>query len=223
LNAKILDMGEIEDIGRKIERDSANDIGDKLAHSHQVQQEVADLYHGDPAKFKAVLKFMANDTEYLKSLGLTQQVETTGSDITGIWFKANKNNGEPNTVTSFLDAESFRHFLPDPMERKEAAALADSITKHDYGSVQAYLDQNASDPTKLNRIFQSFDVLNLNVLLRQKYDEKAHTVTYTFDDTKPPSQRTGPLPSITVGADQDPGYQFTSFGMKHRPGQGIRD
>jgi hypothetical protein len=220
LSAKILDMGEIEDIGRRIERDSANDIGDKLAHSHQVQQEVADLYHGDPAKFQAVLKFMANDTQYLKSLGLTQQIETSGNDITGIWFNANKADGAPNAVPSFLDTESFRHFLPDPIERKEAAALANSITSHDYGNIQAYLDQNASDPDKLTRIFQSFDVLNLNVGLARKSDEKAHTMTYSFDDSTRPRSRTEPLPSVTVSvAEPHAGYLNTDFRKLRRPGQ----
>jgi len=214
-------MEEIEKIGRQIERDSARDIGDRMAHFNSVQQEMADLYHGDPAKFQAVLKFMASDTENLKSLGLTPKIETNGNDITGIWFRNTKHEGEPDAVPSFTDTESFRYFLTDPVEQKESIEVANAIAARDYGSIQAYLNANAADPAKLKRIFQSFDVLSQNGGLSQHSDRQNHRLVLTFGDASAPNDRPAKWPSVSVPIDSLPGYQLTDFTVHRRhPGLG---
>jgi hypothetical protein len=212
-------MGEIENIGRRIERDSATDIRHKLAHSEQVQQEVADLYHSDPAKFQSVLKFMANDTENLNALGLRAQVERSGNDITGLWFKSTRHDGAPDTMPSFLDTESFRHFLTDPNEQQESISLANAFAHHDYGSVQAYLDANKSDPAKLARIFESFDVLNQNAGLTREFNPETHTLTMTASDMSMESDRPVQWPSVTIPARIRPTLLDTDFQLRHKPGE----
>jgi hypothetical protein len=218
-------MGSIDDTARKIERDAANDIAHGLSNYDHVQQEVADIYHGDPKKFQAVLRFMANDSEYLRSMGLVSQYETKGNDITGIWFKKIPSptpDGKLDSASLFMDTEGFRHFLTDPKEIQESQALADAIGNHRMADVQRYMSENASDPEKLQRIFDSMGILNLGAGLRFTYDSKAQTLTASYMDMTPPSQRTSPLPSVTIAGDvpdHNEGYHYSRFYQKHRPGE----